>query len=60
MTNAEYPNFSIVQRENGWFWCSGVVWETRGVEALIGPFGSRKEAEKDANEALGVVDSGSG
>jgi hypothetical protein len=58
VTNAEYPNFSIVQREDGWFWCSDAVWETRGVEALIGPFTSRDEAEQDANEALGLGDNG--
>jgi hypothetical protein len=56
--NSAYPNFSIVQREDGWFWCSDAAWETRGTDALIGPFASRDEAEQDANEALGIVGNG--
>ena len=47
-------SFSIVQRENGWFWCSDASWEGRGAEALIGPFSSRDEAVADAWEALGI------
>jgi hypothetical protein len=58
--NSAYPNFSIVQLEDSWFWCSDAAWETRGTEALIGPFASREEAEQDANEALGIVGNGSG
>jgi hypothetical protein len=60
LTKLGSASFSVVQREDGWFWCSDAVWEMRGAEALIGPFTSRDEAEQDANEVLGVVDSGSG
>jgi hypothetical protein len=58
LTKLESTSFSVVQREDGWFWCSDAAWETRGTEALIGPFASREEAEQDANEALGIVGNG--
>lgn len=56
MSNAAYPNFTVVQREDGWFWCSDAVWEIRGAELLIGPFTSRDEAEQDAGDTLGLKD----
>jgi hypothetical protein len=46
--NSAYPNFSIVQLEDSWFWCSDAAWDA-----------SREEAEQDANEALGIVGIGS-
>jgi hypothetical protein len=58
LTKLGSESFSIVQRENEWFWCSDAAWETRGAEALIGPFASREEAEQDANEALGLKGEG--
>jgi hypothetical protein len=48
------PFFSVVLRENGWFWCSDDAWEMRGADALIGPFESRDEAVRDAWETLGI------
>jgi hypothetical protein len=41
--------FSIVNREERWFWCSLL----EGNE-LIGPFPSQEEAEKDARATLGI------
>jgi hypothetical protein len=41
--------FSIVNRGQGWFWCSLL----EGNE-LIGPFPSQEEAEKDARATLGI------
>jgi hypothetical protein len=49
-------SFTIVERAGGWFWCSDAAWDTRGADALIGPFPLRAEAEKDAREALGMKD----
>jgi hypothetical protein len=43
--------FSIVNRGQGWFWCS--LLEMRP-DALIGPFPSQEEAEKDARATLGI------
>ena len=43
--------FSIVIRGQGWFWCS--LLEVRP-DALIGPFPSQEEAEKDARATLGI------
>jgi hypothetical protein len=43
--------FSIVNRGEGWFWCS--LLEVRR-DALIGPFPSQEEAEKDARATLGI------
>jgi hypothetical protein len=41
--------FSIVNRGEGWFWCS--LLEVRG-DVLIGPFPSQEEAEKDARATI--------
>jgi hypothetical protein len=41
--------FSIVNKGEGWFWCSLL----EGNE-LIGPFPSQEEAEKDARASLGI------
>ena len=43
--------FSIVNRGQGWFWCSYSLLERH---ALIGPFPSQEEAEKDARATLGI------
>jgi hypothetical protein len=43
--------FSIVNRGEGWFWCS--LLEVHRDE-LIGPFPSQEEAEKDARATLGI------
>jgi hypothetical protein len=43
--------FSIVNRGEGWFWCS--LLEVRR-DALIGPFPSQEEAEKDARATLRI------
>jgi hypothetical protein len=45
--------FSIINRGEGWFWCS--LLEARR-DALIGPFPSQEEAEKDAKATLGIED----
>jgi hypothetical protein len=58
MTDAANPNFSVVKLENGWFWVSYAMQEIHGGEALIGPFPSHEEAEKDARETLGLKESG--
>jgi hypothetical protein len=52
MADAASPSFSIVKKESGWFWCSYALDEA-GNDALIGPFPSQEEAEKDAKETLG-------
>lgn len=44
-------SFSIINRGVGWFWCS--LLEVRR-DALIGPFPSQEEAEKDARATLGI------
>jgi hypothetical protein len=41
--------FSIVNREERWFWCSLLEGNK-----LIGPFPSQEEAEKDARATLGI------
>jgi hypothetical protein len=43
--------FSIVNRGERWFWCSYSLPDGGG-EALIGPFPSHDEAEKDARATL--------
>jgi hypothetical protein len=43
--------FSIINRGEGWFWCS--LLEARR-DAMIGPFPSQEEAEKDAKATLGI------
>ena len=43
--------FSIVIRGQGWFWCSLLEMHP---DALIGPFPSQEEAEKDARATLGI------
>jgi hypothetical protein len=42
--------FSIVNKGEGWFWCSLLEVPQ---DALIGPFPSQIEAEKDARATLG-------
>jgi hypothetical protein len=56
MAKAASPSFSVVKLEKGWFWASYAVPEIRRGEALIGPFPSQEEAEKDARETLGHRD----
>jgi hypothetical protein len=41
--------FSIVNQGEGWFWCSLLEGN-----ALIGPFPSQEEAEKDARATLRI------
>jgi hypothetical protein len=53
MAKETSPSYSIVKQENGWFWCSYAVQEIGSRDALIGPFPSQEEAEKDAKETLG-------
>jgi hypothetical protein len=53
MAKPDSPSFSVVKLENGWFWVSYATQEALGNEALIGPFPSQEEAEKDARETLG-------
>lgn len=54
MAKTAGPSYSIVKQERGWFWCSYAVQEIRGRSALIGPFPSQEEAEKDARETFGL------
>jgi hypothetical protein len=56
MTREKRPRFSIVQMEKEWFWCSHTMLEARGKDALIGPFPSQEEAQKDARATLGLKD----
>ena len=53
MTKCNQPDFSLVQMEMEWFWCSYD-------NALIGPFPSHDEAEKNARNTLGIVEDGKG
>jgi hypothetical protein len=53
MAEEASPSYSIVKQERGWFWCSYAAQEIRGRSALIGPFPSQEEAEKDARETIG-------
>jgi hypothetical protein len=43
--------FSIINRGERWFWCS--LLEPHQ-SALIGPFPSQEEAEKDAEATIGI------
>jgi hypothetical protein len=52
MAKAASPSFSVVILESGWFRASYAMQKARGKEALIGPFPSQDEAEKDARETL--------
>jgi hypothetical protein len=54
MAKEASPSYSIVKQERGWFWRPHAVQEIRGGKALIGPFPSQEEAEKDARETLGL------
>jgi hypothetical protein len=56
MAQAASQSFSVVKLESGWFWTSYAMQEVQGAEALIGPFPSQEEAEKDARETLGLRD----
>jgi hypothetical protein len=54
MAEEAVPNYSIVKQESGWFWRSYAMQEIEGRDALIGPFPSQEEAEKDAKATLGL------
>lgn len=54
MADAPGPNFSVLKLESGWFWTSRSMQDVHGREAMIGPFPSQEEAEKDAGETLGI------
>jgi hypothetical protein len=54
MAREASPSYSIVKQETGWFWCSYAAQEISGRDALIGPFPSQEEAEKDAKESLRI------
>jgi hypothetical protein len=56
MATAASPSFSVVKLEKGWFWTSNALQEIQGGEALVGPFPSQEEAEKDARATLGQED----
>jgi hypothetical protein len=56
MAKEASPGYSVVKQERGWFWCSYAVQEVGGRDALVGPFPSQEEAEKDAKETLGPRD----
>jgi hypothetical protein len=56
MVKEASPSYSVVKLEKGWFWTSNAVQEVQGGEALIGPFPSQEEAEKDARETLAQRD----
>jgi hypothetical protein len=56
MAKEAIPSYSIVKQERGWFWCSYAMQEIGGHDALIGPFPSQEEAEKDAKATLGLQD----
>jgi hypothetical protein len=51
MVDAAEPSFSVVQKGEGWFWCSLSLAKAND---LIGPFPSELEAEKDARATLGL------
>jgi hypothetical protein len=46
----EKPVFKLVQHRGDWYWCLDIPKD----DGMIGPFGSRGEAEKDARETLGI------
>jgi hypothetical protein len=52
MVREASPSYNVVKQERGWFWCSYAVQELGGRDALVGPFPSQEEAEKDARETL--------
>lgn len=54
MAKGASPTFSVLKLESGWFWASHAMQEIKGEEALIGPFPSQDEAEKDARETLAL------
>jgi hypothetical protein len=54
MAKEASPSYSVVKQEKGWFWCSYAAQEVGGRNALVGPFPSQEEAEKDAKETLGL------
>jgi hypothetical protein len=54
MAEAPGPNFSVMKLETGWFWASRAMQDVHGRKAMIGPFPSQEEAEKDARETLGI------
>jgi hypothetical protein len=54
MAKAAGLSFSVLKLEGGWFWASHAIQEIKGEEALIGPFPSQDEAEKDARETLAI------
>jgi hypothetical protein len=56
MAKAAGPSFSVIRLDSGWFWTSYAMQEIQGADALIGPFPSQEEAEKDARETLGLGD----
>jgi hypothetical protein len=56
MTRDTRPRFSVVQMEKEWFWSSHSMLKARGKDALIGPFPSQQEAEKDARSTLELKD----
>jgi hypothetical protein len=43
--------FSVIQKDESWFWCS---FSLATEDALIGPFPSQQEAEKDARATLDI------
>jgi hypothetical protein len=54
MAQAAGPYFTVMKLETGWFWTSRGMQDVHGGEAMIGPFPSQEEAEKDARETLGI------
>jgi hypothetical protein len=52
LERAAIPRFSVVQREEGWFWCSDASWEMSGTHALIGPFEAEMTPSKMPGKAL--------
>jgi hypothetical protein len=57
MADATQPNFSVMQKDGRWFWCSLSLGGKNELMSLgenewIGPFPSQEEAEKDARATL--------
>jgi hypothetical protein len=48
MADAARPVFQVVQRLGDWYWRLDIKRDN----GLVGPFGTRDEAEKDARETL--------
>jgi hypothetical protein len=44
--------FRLIQLSDDWYWRLDIMRD----DGLIGPFGSRDEAEKDARETLGITE----